>query len=240
MGVKYPVNENFFDLWSRDMAYVLGFLYADGSLEDAPYIRGKYLRVTNTDRDRIAIIKTLLASGHIIGTENKGGNYKPRYLLRIGSHRLYNRLIDIGLTPKKSLTMDFPDVPALYFGSFVRGYFDGDGCVHLEMRANGRPRRLLTIFTSSSKIFLEKLNGRLQSHAGIVGNKLYSHGSTKGAYQLRYSSEDSIRLYKLMYKPPLPEALLLRRKYDIFTRYFKLHADVSRPHLKINGLVVKW
>lgn len=33
MGVKHKVNESFFDCWHPGMAYVLGFLYADGSLE---------------------------------------------------------------------------------------------------------------------------------------------------------------------------------------------------------------
>ena len=43
MGLKYPVNEKFFDAWSSEMAYVLGFIFADGSLEDSPNIRGKYI-----------------------------------------------------------------------------------------------------------------------------------------------------------------------------------------------------
>ena len=57
MGIKFSVNEKFFDVWSLEMSYVLGFLYADGHLEDSPYIRGKYVRVINTDRDRIELIK---------------------------------------------------------------------------------------------------------------------------------------------------------------------------------------
>lgn len=30
---RYNINEKFFEEWSNDMAYVLGFLYADGSME---------------------------------------------------------------------------------------------------------------------------------------------------------------------------------------------------------------
>ena len=221
------------------MAYILGFIYADGSLEDAPYIRAKYLRVTNTDLDRIQTIKRILKSDHKIVTEEKGGNYKPRHLLRIGSHKLYDRLVKIGVTPRKSLVMIFPDVPNAYFGSFVRGYFDGDGCAYLEIRPTGRPKRLLTVFTSGSKVFLEALHFRLEACAGIKGRGLYRHGSTKGTYQLRYSSEDSIRLFKLMYKLPLQKGLFLQRKYDIFTRYFKLHSSIPLARLKFGGLMVK-
>ena len=221
------------------MAYILGFIYADGSLEDAPYIRARYLRVTNTDLDRIQAIKRILKSDHRIVTEEQGGNYRPRYLLRIGSHVLYDKLVKIGITPRKSLVMKFPDVPSDCLGSFVRGYFDGDGCAYLEMRPTGRPKRLLTVFTSGSKVFLEKLHLQLRTCAGIKGKGLYRHGSTKGTYQLRYSSEDSVRLFKLMYKPPLQNDLFLRRKYDIFTRYFKLHSSMPLARLKFGGLMVK-
>ena len=111
--------------------------------------------------------------------------------------------------------------------------------MHLEMRPTGKPRKLLTIFTSGSKIFLQQLHLRLQSHSGIVGNGLYKHGSTIGTYQLRYSSENSSRLFKLMYGGSVKGGLFLRRKYDIFTRYFKLHAECSHTRLKFNGPVVK-
>ncbi|MDP3965465.1 MAG: LAGLIDADG family homing endonuclease, partial [bacterium] len=172
MGIRYRVNDAFFDTWSEEMAYVLGFLYADGSLEDASYIRGKYVRVTNTDQDRIVTIRRLLESEHTIVQHDKGGNYKRRYLLRIGNSKMYNRLVRLGLTPHKSFTMEFPKVPLKNLGSFVRGYFDGDGCVHIG-RYKNKPSRLMTIFTSGSKKFLDKLHVLLKTKIGIVGNGLY-------------------------------------------------------------------
>ena len=53
MGIKYRVNENFFEKWSPLMAYVLGYIYADGNLDDSPYMRGKYIKITSTDLDSI-------------------------------------------------------------------------------------------------------------------------------------------------------------------------------------------
>lgn len=58
MGVKYDSNERFFDRWNPEMAYVLGFMFADGSLEDASYLRGKYVRVSSTDKDRVVAMRT--------------------------------------------------------------------------------------------------------------------------------------------------------------------------------------
>lgn len=31
---KYAVNENFFDLWTEPMAYILGFIIADGGISN--------------------------------------------------------------------------------------------------------------------------------------------------------------------------------------------------------------
>lgn len=239
MGVRHNVDTNFFPVWRATMAYVLGYLYADGSLEFAPYIRAKYMRVTSTDLDRIEVIRSALHSAHTIVKIRKGGNYKDKYLLRIGSHRIFDQLTALGMTPNKSKTMEFPDVPQRFLADFVRGYFDGDGCAYLEMRKNGRPKRLLCVFTSGSVKFLQVLHDKLQKQIGLVGQGLYEHGSTEGAYQLRYSSADSIRLFKFMYQPPVNEDLFLRRKYAIFTRYFELHADVTHPRLKTSGLVAK-
>jgi hypothetical protein len=55
MGIKYKANEDFFKVWNPTMAYVLGFIYADGCI----YIseRGSYLSVTSIDKDIIINIK---------------------------------------------------------------------------------------------------------------------------------------------------------------------------------------
>lgn len=219
--VKYSVNEAFFETWSPSMAYVLGFLFSDGSMEDAPYIRGKYIRVSSTDLDRITLIRSLLCSRHTIVKSRKSNRHKPQFLLRIGSKKLFDSLVVFGMTPRKSMTMRFPTVPTLVLPFFILGYFDGDGCVYVSSRNPARPTRLKTIFTSGSKKFLEKLQSILANDACMVGGGVYTHGSTKGTFQLCYTARDSMRLYLFMYKNREAITLALKRKYAIFTRYFK-------------------
>ena len=206
-----------------EMSYVLGFLYADGHLEDSPYIRGKYVRVINTDRDRIELIKSLLRARHPIYIRDGIGNHKQAFLLRIGSHTLYNRLHNFGMTPRKSMTMRFPKMPPRYLAAFIRGYFDGDGCVYLERypnNGNSRPaKRMRTIFTSGSRDFLASLSRILQVYAKIEEPFLHSH-TKKGSFQLRLSSAGSAQLFAFMYSGALP-GLYLKRKYDIFRQYFR-------------------
>ncbi len=225
MGIKYAVNSSFFEKWSHESAYILGFLYADGSLEDSPYIRGRYLRVTSTDRDRIDLIRKSLSSGHSVVNRKIVGNRKQSFLLRIGSHSLYESLIKHGLTPRKSLTMKFPNVPKKYLGAFVCGYFDGDGCVYIEKRKNRTFGRLITIFTSGSRAFFEKMYSVLLKNGLTESKSIYRH-SNKRNYQLRYSTTNSVLLFGLMYKDTLHRRLPMMRKYAIFKQYFEVRSTV--------------
>ena len=225
------------------MAYVLGYLYADGSVEDASYIRARYLRVTSTDKDRIELIRFLLQSEHTIVKEKPPGNRKYRFLLRIGNRKLFDSLLARGLTPRKSLTMTLPDVPDLFFPHFLRGYFDGDGCVFLEeKRQDDRPaaiKRLSIIFTSGSEDFLLALQRRIASFVKIRGH-LYQATRAK---QLHYFTQESLMLFQLMYSNT-KEPLYMRRKYDIFDEYFtrrphKITPEIRRILKAQQGSVVK-
>lgn len=245
MGVKYRVNEAFFDTWTQEMAYVLGYFYADGSLEDASYLRGKYIRVSSVEKYSILRIKKWLGSEHtIVEQKSTWENGKTRYLLRIGSHKLYDKLISLGLYPNKSLTIQFPDISEEYLPHFIRGYFDGDGCVYFY-RALGKRGKLVTkklsvIFTSGSEIFLEKMNTILKRQLGLKQKKIYKG---QRAYQLRYGTSDSVKLFVLLYKNVLPHMYFIR-KTKPFLQYFKLHPSRVDQNIEsvirsLNGHVVK-
>lgn len=245
MGIKYHVNEAFFDSWTQEMAYVLGYFYADGSLEDASYLRGKYIRVSSVERYSILRIKRWLGSEHTIVEQKPAWeNGKTKYLLRIGSHKLYDKLTSLGLYPNKSLTIQFPDIPKEYLHHFIRGYLDGDGCVYFY-RALGKKGKLVTkklsvIFTSGSETFLGKLKAVLKGHLDLRQKKIYKG---QRAYQLRYGTSDSVKLFSFLYKNVSPHSYFTR-KTKPFLLYFKLHPsridqDVGRIIQSLNGHVVK-
>lgn len=223
MGVKYYVNAKFFDNWSSRMAYVLGYWYADGSLENTPYNRGKYIRVTSAERHIIFKIRRWLSSKHNITVARPTWpNGESCYVLRIGSHTLYDALTDHGLYPKKSLTITFPDIPKDYLNDFIRGYLDGDGCVYLQLTRGKTKKKIVkklsVIFTSGSRVFLQQLSSLLKRVLGVRQNKIYNgHRS----FQLRYFTADSILIFKFLYKDVLHE-LYFKRKAKIFLKYFKL------------------
>ena len=219
MDVKYAVNEDFFHIWSNDMAYVLGFWYADGSIEYAPSMRGHYLRISSTDKSVIIAIRNLMGSKHTIVHIKRVGA-KVSYLLRIGNKRLYTQLTKLGVTERKSKSLTFPNIPPDYFAAFVRGYFDGDGCVYVEKDSLNTPKRLTVVFTSGSRAFLESL----QQHLGtkVATQTKLKISETRGgyghAYQLRFSTRDSLKLFTLMYKNSTQKTHL-ERKFSKFREF---------------------
>lgn len=234
VGFCYGVNEKYFKQWGQAMAYVLGFLYADGSLENSPATRGKYVRVSGTEIEILAKIRKSLQAQHPFSIREKDGPRKKQYLLRIGSRALYESLEKLGLEPRKSLTMRFPAVPASYLGSFLRGYFDGDGCVFLETRKGSKGqeviKKLSVIFTSGSKNFLENLHKNLVKWYNFLPRKVYK---SRRSFQLRYNTQESLKLYKILYKK-VEQKLFLKRKQDIFKKYIAL----KRPRGEVANTAV--
>ena len=57
--------------------------------------------------------------------------YKVKWIVQ--NKHLWNILNSYGCTPRKSLTLKFPDIKIFkskdLIRHFIRGYFDGDGCI---------------------------------------------------------------------------------------------------------------
>ncbi|EKD79968.1 MAG: hypothetical protein ACD_40C00236G0001 [uncultured bacterium] len=111
---RKAVSENFFKTWSPEMAYVLGFMFADGSLLDTNISsRTYYLFFANNDLDLLSQIRSSLDSNHRIYVKppcvirHKNGKYTSHegYVLRIGNKVMYRDLINLGLTHRKSKTI---------------------------------------------------------------------------------------------------------------------------------------
>ena len=54
---RYKFNKDFFKKWTPKMAYVLGFMYADGNITDSVVFRTQYISFDSADREIIEKIK---------------------------------------------------------------------------------------------------------------------------------------------------------------------------------------
>lgn len=216
----------FFDSWTPEMAYVLGYFAADGCMYHSRnggfYNGGLYFEFTSTDKKLLEIVRELMGISNKIELAQpwKGDQLawkrKTRYKLRIVNEKAYKKLLGLGFTPAKSLTLQFPNMPDSMFNHFFRGYFDGDGCVyygnHKRQDTNTIRRILQVKFTSGSRDFLESLRQRLGQVARVGLGSLHAHGPN---WELSYSALDSRQLYKFMYPTPtVPHLARKKRKFE--------------------------
>lgn len=218
MPIPRTLNQDFFKTWSPQMAYVLGYFAADGCMIKNRR-GGHFIEFTSTDHVLLEHVQSATGSNHSISTRpTRGEKWKTAYRLQIGSKEWFQDLTVLGFTANKSNTLTFPDVPEDLLGDFVRGYFDGDGCVYFNSLkfADRKNKRwiLLTLFTSGSREFLESLLSRLRAHGMRGGNIL----SKERGFDLRFSHSDSLALYQLMYNTGEDVSLFLPRKREKLER----------------------
>lgn len=221
---KKEFNEDFFKSWSSQMAYVLGLIYSDGTIEDVrKSSRTCYLGITSKGKQLILDVQKVMLSKHNLYhrvehqykfSDQRTGISKENWTLRIGSKKLFDDLVKLGLEPQKSLLLKFPEISNEYLGFFVRGYFDGDGSISTYIPKGRKSYRVRITFTCGSKQFLESLSKRLNIILNVDDKNIYF----QHAYKLMYNKHDSLKLLSFMYKN-LEDAPFLDRKYIIYKDY---------------------
>jgi Intein/homing endonuclease len=146
MKIGIPFNEDFFNTWSAEMAYVLGFMYADGNLTDNRF----RIQIKDLDHvEKLADVMSIPREYIFSRTDKKYGT--TSYGISVSRRDVAARLIELGVIPNKSRVMTFPDVPKEYLKDFIRGYFDGDGTVGFYSN------QLSVRFTLGAEEFANKL-----------------------------------------------------------------------------------
>lgn len=124
---QHKVNEKFFDSWSKEMAWVLGFIVTDGCISN------NSVNVIQKDTKILRVIADKMDADFVLTTPTKT---KRTPALLINSKHMKDRLFELGVTENKSLSVDFPNVPNEFRADFIRGVVDGDGSVLDGYRIN--------------------------------------------------------------------------------------------------------
>lgn len=210
---KRVVNESFFSSWSKEMAWVLGVVYTDGSID--PGRQENTLRPISSTTAKLAIgqkePELLLKLIRLMGSNAKlitvtGGTM----VLQIYSNKIYRDLVDIGLRPNKSLNMRFPDIPKEYISHFIRGCWDGDGSIGFyENKYRAR-------FFCGSLSFIERFVKCLDMAGLPHRNITVRYTKRKNPfYNISFTGKKIVKLYEFLYKDS-EQSCYLERKQELF------------------------
>jgi hypothetical protein len=201
-------------IWSGDIAYIVGLIATDGCLSR----NGRTIAITSKDGHILDSVRGRLGGGAIGLTTNGRGHWCYRY--QFSNRGLYTWLLDLGLTPAKSLTLGELRIPDGVFRDFVRGCIDGDGSIVTyvdRFNTSKHPKyvydRLYVSLVSASPTFLRWMQrsvSRLCEISGDLGVRPSKHPRHHDMWRLRYAKRESARLLTWIYYAP--EILALHRK----------------------------
>lgn len=214
---KTTFNFNYFDkIETQDRAYFLGLLFADGCNH---FLEGKVtIGLNEIDKGILESFKVFLETerpfiykaARPCKSTKTGKVYesKPQYILALCSRHFCHALNELGMIPKKSLLLKFPAIDKNLYPDFIRGYFDGDGCI-----SHNKAITSIDLSLVGTLEFLSHIKDYLLHNSPIKSIKIKPIGN---AFILEISNIlDALYFYDLIYKDSYSE-IRLQRKFDKF------------------------
>ena len=217
------IDETVFDtIDTEEKAYWLGFLYADGNLNSKEY--KLEINLCANDWQHLKKFQDFLKY-----TENKvrispnygykGSNDVCRFSVR--NKHIWEALNSKGCTPRKSLTLTFPNISIfsnkkLIF-DFIRGYCDGDGTLGIyPVNGNISLREYLGFIGTES--FLQSIVEFLGEYTKVCPKK------DNKAFKISYSDLKARKVARMLYENA---TTYLDRKYQIYKQFCQHEEESS-------------
>jgi hypothetical protein len=207
---RYELNKDYFmNIDTPEKAYFLGFIAADG------YITKKHQAVVITlKEDDVAVLEAFKAAigytGSITDRRMRIVNtdtWVNRKSIVITNKQFVSHLISLGVVNRKSLVLQWPNIPTHLEGAMLLGLSDGDGSVY---RSNGYWGWSLV----GSYDVVETTKARLRT-VGLGDNKIEKK---ENIFSIGYNGYNNLKkIYAYMYEN---HGFCLKRKKDRFLACF--------------------
>lgn len=216
---KYQCDEHFFDnINTEEKAYWLGFMYADGYVTSIKYSKCVGLSISEKDRSHLEKFRNALKSTHPIHEYATGSSsYKPgtKYVrLLIAGNNLYEGAVSQGIVEHKTNIITPPDIPASLHRHFIRGYFDGDGCL---AETNTASRHEFAVKILGTELLLDYIKDFILTNGIAYKKRYYKRRADQTVSCLELSGHQKVKKFlDLLYNDA---HVFLERKHE---RYLKL------------------
>lgn len=211
-NMHYSKDINFFKKQSSDMAWLLGFLAADGNVSK----NGNRIRIELSDVDEeilIKIKKMLHLENPIYKREDKRGFNFVSLEWSCKEHK--EDLALYGIVPNKTYILTPPlKLEERFYIDYIRGYFDGDGTINLNKDC------LRWGICGASKQMLNWIIDVLEKQYNIPKVNLHKDSSKeKDFYSFVYSTNSTKLIRQILYTE---NSIFLKRKKEKFDNLIKI------------------
>jgi len=201
---------NIFNDYNSISAYWAGLLSADGCIDTNGTIR---LELNEKDLTLVELFKADMLAEHDISYRESTKAYSIRFLDKsIAESLKYN----YNVTVDKTHNLELPIIPNQLYPHYIRGFFDGDGCITEFF--NNRPTSTFRVFlTSGSYIFLESLLSLLKSINIVSGGSIIKKAAH--CWHIQLGVKDSSSFLNYIYMDNKVSTLrYLERKYKLYEK----------------------
>ena len=206
--VKYNFDEDYFEsIDTEDKAYFLGFIVADGSVSSISNV----IQITQKEPDILYEFKKYINSDGCIFTSKK----RNISSFSVSSAKTKNDLEKLGIHSNKTMVVKYPTISDNLQNHFMRGVFDGDGCITLRTDKRDNQQRGQVNICSGSYDFIKEYYDKLVKYCNLSGkNKIRCPKETY--YVVDWGSlSDVENIYDFLYKDA---SVFLKRKKETFDK----------------------
>lgn len=204
---KYKLKEDIFDcIDSDEKAYWLGWYMTDGYNHQSKCCVA--LRLQEEDKEILEKLKTFLETDAPIYTFKRG---ERKYVeLNICSPHFSDSLAKLGVVQCKVHNKSIPNIDDKFIRSFLRGYFDGDGCVSIIPRKDrGADSKTYQVTFTGNKEPIAFIENKLREELGLNVRKINPQHKS---YNIHYSGKIiCTKILNWLYKDA---TVYLQRKYN--------------------------
>ena len=215
-------DEHIFDnIDTEEKAYWLGFIYADGNISSITENTKRYefeLSLKGSDINHLQKFNKFMkykGNNVKVSKVKVGGKEYDRCRWQVGNKHMWEVLNNYGCTPRKSLTLKFPDFSIFkdktLIRHFIRGYFDGDGSLSRHISAH-------TVSLNCSVIGTPEFIGTIENLIKLdTEQKKDKRWTGNTVYLYFHHCEDMTKFINYLYKN---STIYLDRKYKLYN-FFK-------------------
>lgn len=217
--------EYFKEINTEEKAYFLGFIAADGCVCK----NAVSLCLHRQDEHILKKLKKELKSGHALMIDRE--KYRKFSICNI---EFAESLRQKGIMDRKTFLIKFPSediVPKELLVHYMRGYFDGDGCISFSKNKKGIRKILWKTQITSNFDFLSKYSEVLNEMLGNVSKSKLRREKRRQSpifyYEIGGTSPITLqKIYNLLYKDA---TIFLTRKKEKFETIIRIFNEPFHP-----------